>query len=110
MNTDGVTFYSNLEMVRQYIPENAIASHGRNQVTKRFLYLIVRINGEGTSAHCFLEKNSKRIIRFNVDHIYTTQDVQAIPISFDKSLSLDNRFLLQSTTISEGDQEILLKT
>jgi hypothetical protein len=69
------------------------------------------VNGEGTTAHCFFEKDVKQTIRFNVDHIHAMQDVRCIPVpDHADDAKLEDRFLLQSTSISEGDQEIILKT
>lgn len=66
--------------------------------------MIVRVAGEGTTAHCFFEKDSKQTIRFNVDHIHAMQDARVIPITdHADDAKLEERFLLQSTSISEGD-------
>jgi hypothetical protein len=41
-------YYTNLEMVKQHVPEHSVASHGRNQLTKSFLFLVIRMANEGT--------------------------------------------------------------
>ena len=45
---DFTEYYSNLEMAKHHIPEHSQASHGRNQITKKFLYLTVRMANEGS--------------------------------------------------------------
>jgi hypothetical protein len=35
-------------LVKQLIPDQSVARHGRNQLTKSFLFLIVKMASEGT--------------------------------------------------------------
>ena len=107
-------YYSNLEMNKHHIPEHSLASHGRNQLTKKFLMLIIRVANEGTQAHVFFGRDTKKVLKFKHDHIYASQDVMTqfadLSPSEAETFTLDQKFLIQSATISQGDQEIHLKT
>ena len=111
---DFTEYYTNLEMAKQHIPENSSASHGRNQLTKSFLFLVIRMAAEGTQTTCFIYKDCKKVIKFKHDHIYAAQDVIAQKIDMTQeekdNLEIEQMYILQSTTISIGDQEIILKT
>ena len=65
-------YYTNLEMAKQHIPENSVASHARNQLTKSFLFLVIRMANEGTQTTCFFEKDIKKVMKFKSDHIFAS--------------------------------------
>ena len=57
-------------MIKQHMPEQSVASHGRNQLTKSYLFLIMKLANEGTQATCFIAKDHKKVIKFKGDHLY----------------------------------------
>ncbi len=86
------------------IAENAIVTFARNQGLKPNLFLVYRVTND-TITYMFRPKHDKQTIIFKDDHEFSWQDTHII-----KGGEHYDKCLLQSCSISAGDQEILLQT
>ena len=69
-------------IAKHTLPDQSQADshHGRNQETKDFPILTVRVHGEGTTAYCHFDEEQKKSIKFHNDYQYARQDVICQPV------------------------------
>ena len=62
------------EIVTQKLLAKAISSHGRNQMCKELLQVVMRIQGRGTTTIVYFDTNMQKNIKFGRDHNSAIQD------------------------------------
>ena len=94
--------------MKQYIQNNAIARHGRNQETKEYLQLVIKGN-ERSKTQVFFDKGKVKELLISKEHNLSFADtyihnLKVARLNFEQDKNEDQKgCILQTATLSQND-------
>lgn len=93
------------EIYKTVFAGNTSGSFVRNQENKENIFMIVQQPGHGTTAIGFINDKERKQLNFTNNYLFSDQDVISYPDPKGSDIEC-----LQSISLTEGDQEIAMKT